>query len=520
MSTVNADYLTALGGVRNRSLMAGANISMQGMIGLTVMVVPPLLALMIIGPATAPTIMFFAWTGLSVLCWIELEALGGHCLGQIGARLVTFRWRRLHGRDEFIPAPADTTIEVPASRRRRAKLEQALTAEDAGDRSALVAAGFVAPDTPDVIGALDSGEVATPAGPLAWVGHPGRGYVSIAFEMHHGHHAVVSTADWVRPNQDWGRFLALLHRSHSRVTGVQQVTRSVGWDPTDHIEWINDHVVGENRLLADSYEDLVDRVASQAVQHRTWLVCRLPRLDGDRNVAVVAEQAGLVAAQAAATGIALRPLSSRRLAAVIRGFQDPDRSVDDLEDIDLACCWQGFVARPDCLEFDSGWLHQGVEITAANIKPGLAPLDMLRPLLSGLGRDVPLTTSITANLISPEKARRRSRSANTSDKAAAKKAARKTSDGSEVDALEASTAMIHDLRPGAGNIGVEWRMTTSWMARTSKGLSAAARAVPGLLDEAWISSTQSRRWIQDQLWAASLPLARGIAKSQTMGGLL
>lgn len=329
--------------------------------------------------------------------------------------------------------------------------------------------------------------------------------------------------------QAWSALLAAVAAGEDDllVSHVAQVSTVREWDSTDHV-WLTGEDLrragGADGDLVASYGQVVDRVRAVAAARRTWIALRFP-------VAVLAREAGLdgaevlaaesalaVAERASGLGIRMRALSCRDVAGVVRSVLDPDVSADDLRDLpDEAAGWGGcvpaFESSPDgrALVIDGAvrrWWMSSWTIPGSSIAPGWLPADFLYPISTALPGTIPRTLVVQCELVPARVARSKARADLTSDLTALAEEGTKVTDGGTQAQATGSQVRLNDLAPGSGAAGVEWSMCLAFHATDQQSLTDATRRVLGALSDCQIERPARRRWQQDMMLGALLPLGR------------
>lgn len=529
---------------RGRSIIAGTR-SRDSWIGTFVTVGLIFLGLWAADFQTWAILVSLILVAVALWAWTEQEYLGG----QSPVMWLVTRWwlrraKRL-GRATFVPRRLMaedqrpfvnqrgklTTVAAEEARakkkqdpRRRTPTKKRLTATAEVDPRSGDGA-----EVPPAIGAIRPMRLDFDDGThVGFLRHtnPSGSYISTTLEMHGGSLGLVEDDEWGAPGAAWGRMLASL-ASTSLVRTVQQTARVVPWDHADHTTWVLEHMAADAPYdVRASYYELVEEIARQAEQHRTWLTLKMPVTA--RWYQRVAEYGGgpagelrtaweetkTVMAKARASGISLRPLGERRSAAVIRALQDPDMPVDLHHDVDWSSCWMPYDAASDPRSMiiegsQRRWWTRTETVTRTGISPGWLPVDFLRPLLTGVNPSVVRTITTTFDLVPARTARQEARSDVVADESSIR-AAKSVSDGSSEQQLTASSQRLVDLRPGRGAAGVDWSMAFTYQAPSAEALMEASRLMESAAEEAHITNTRRHYGDQAAAFVATLPLCRGI----------
>lgn len=457
-------------------------------------------------------------------------------------------WRARTGRAVFLPAWAD---ELDPTSKKQAR----------------------GPDVPDAIGRVRTVNLTFDNGSqIAVLLHENPGspsFFTVTFEMQGGVGGGITDAgeEW-RSHFGFASLASALARHGSLIRGLQQVARVVPFDTADHELWLIDRsptpvarelepdeaeqvlaaaatakggtlTAGEaraavreagistaDRLLAESYVQLLDDIPVSCEQHRTWLTVRMPRstewsrrartlgagMTGDRLLAM--EQVRTVVKRAADVGLALRPLSEARLAGVVRSLQDP------LEPIDLPIAGglgEAFLPLNDSdrryVEVTGSdgrrWLTRTAYVTSDGLSGAVTPPDFLRPLLTSVEPSVIRTISSSIMLSPASSARTRARKDASRDQATVA-GNKRLSDGSQEVQAAGSQVRLEDLRPGSNIHGASWTLAITYTAESEQDLQSADDSIAAAADASGISRLKYLDGDQQAAHMITMPLGRGI----------
>lgn len=367
-------------------------------------------------------------------------------------------------------------------------------------------------------------------------------YVAV-FEFRARPAGLMSKVDSSRNHDGWSKFQASLARQGSLVRYLQQVSRVVPYDPADHTSFILDNIQpSASEMLVRSYAQLVDTIERDLEQNRTWLVVGIPataalhravnhvRLgedgdgqpirDGQRAIeTVIAAQLRTVVSRARAQEMELRPLEERRFAAVCRSLQDPDEPLDRVAEASLLTMWLPWIGSedPTMLRIQgerSPWYTRTAVVSRDGISPGVLPVDLLVPLLTGVTPAVTRTVSTHFTLVPANQAREQARTDVTTDESVVRSNVNIVSDGTSETQRGVSRQRLWDLRPGSGNHGSNWSMALTVQARTPEEMEDAVNRIEEATADAHISSLTWQDRSQHLALPLTLPLATGLKRAR------
>jgi hypothetical protein len=364
----------------------------------------------------------------------------------------------------------------------------------------------------------------------------GRAFQTVAWEMV-GARAGFDNDYMLGADQErYGKLAAAVITAEPRVVGLQQVSRVGSYDMADHVHWIAGKIpTGTNQRLIDSYINLLDIGGEQSDQTRTWLVARIrdgalvddvadddedQDLDGEQRSLLSVEQiADSVSQIAALQGIQLRALSGPRLAAVIRGLQDPDHPLDQTAAMtwDSAWApWETWHARHMVVHGSvRRWWTRTAILPADAVAPGALPADFLWPLIGSMTPTLVRTISTHIELIPAAKARGTVRDHVTADAAAEGEAAGSTvDDGAADQQLSLSQQHLVDLAAGSGHHGAAWVATVTIQAPSLRDLERATKQLRSAAEEAAITRLDFVDGWHEGAFCTTLPLAHGMGKAR------
>lgn len=335
----------------------------------------------------------------------------------------------------------------------------------------------------------------------------------------------------------FGKLAAACVTAEPRVVGLQQVSRVGSYDMADHVHWIAGKIPpGTNQRLIDSYVNLLDIGGEQSDQTRTWLVARVrdaglvdvaddlddddDDLDADERVLRSVEQiAESVSQLAAMQGIQLRALTGPRLAAVIRGLQDPDHPLDQTAGMAWDSAWAPWETwHPRHMVIhgsDRRWWTRTAVIPADAVAPGALPADFLWPLTGSMTPTLVRTVSTHVELIPADRARSKARDDVTADGTAAMEAVTSSvDDGGAGRQLSLSEQHLVDLAAGSGHHGAAWVATITIQAPSLRDLARASKQLATAAEEAAITRLDFVDGWHDGAFCTTLPLAHGMGRTR------
>ena len=365
---------------------------------------------------------------------------------------------------------------------------------------------------PSCLGSVNMEDVPSPYGVFGVFEH-----AAASDKRGFAYYTIVLEAQGMGESGAWEALLAHASSDAQPFTHLIQTSRISPWDSTDHSAWITQALQQTVIIpeLVDSYAQVVDDLAENASAMRTWITARIPLealAVGEDGVFAAVAQAGVsLLERASSLGIAMRPLSTRARAALIRHLLDPSISPDDYAGLGggLEGAFAAYVPREDgralLVEASSGalWHSSTWELAPHAFIPAWLPVDFLYPLTVGLPGALTRTITVACELESIRKARRRAREDVTRDMAALAKSAA-ISSGEEESQASASTIRLDDLAPGSGAGGVRWSMAISFHTSEDKW-EADCRTMRAALEDCSIPSPSLLRHRQDEaavwMWA-------------------
>lgn len=325
----------------------------------------------------------------------------------------------------------------------------------------------------------------------------------------------------------FGRLLATQAKENTLITRIQELSRAVPMDSSDHASWVAAKMpVNVPAVLRASYEQLIDRTRSSSEQHRSYYVAYIPDdfkfqekaaqagagHSGDGPV-IVAELQKL-AAQAKRAGLrGVRPLDKARCAALFRALQDPSFDIDDTTGVSLETCWQKMDGKNrNHVVINDGWVTKTAYVRVADISPDAQPVQMLRPLLTGVHPSMVRTVSAVIDLVPARKARGKAKSDHAQDRATKKKREQEdiVTDGGDEVLFNASRQRLIDLKPGSQHHGASYGLYIAITVPSADALPAAQGAIEGVAADCGI---EQLTWLNGRHYLAlgmGLPLGRGI----------
>lgn len=325
----------------------------------------------------------------------------------------------------------------------------------------------------------------------------------------------------------FGRFLASQAKENTLITRLQELSRAVPMDSSDHAAWVASKMpVHVPAVLRESYEQLIDRTRSSSEQHRSYYVAYIP---DDLKFQEKASQAGhghsgdgpvivaelqKFAQQAKRAGLrGVRPLDKSRCAALFRALQNPSFDIDDTSDVSLETCWQKMdgTNRRHVVIGDR-WVTKTAYVRVKDISPEAQPVQMLRPLLTGVHPSMVRTVSAVIDLVPARKARGKAKSDHAQDKATQNKRDQEdiVTDGGDEVLYNASRQRLIDLKPGSQHHGAAYGLYIVITVPSVDALPAAQGAIEGVAADCGI---EQLTWLDDRHYLAmgmGLPLGRGI----------
>jgi hypothetical protein len=383
---------------------------------------------------------------------------------------------------------------------------------------------------------------ALPAG-MAAVRNPnpgGRAYYTVAWEMLGSRSGFDKDYLLGADQERFGLFAASVCRAEPRAFGLQQVSRVGSYDMADHVHWIAPKIPkGTNPQLIASYTNLLDVGGESADQTRTWLVARiresalaLPAGDEDddaqggeevdgharalRSVQQIAES---IEQEATLKGMTLRALDEPRLAAVLRGLQDPDHPLDQTQAMTWDAAWAPWETwHPRHLVVHGRsrrWWTRTAIIPADALAPGLLPADFLWPLIGSMTPTLVRTVSTQVELIPADKARGRILTDVTTDGAAALEATGAiTDDGTADEQLSLSQQHLVDLAGGSPHQGAAWTAAVTIQAPSRAALDQASKQLVTAAQEAAISRLDFVDGWHEAAICTTFPLGHGMGAAR------
>lgn len=451
--------------------------------------------------------------GIGFALFTPFDLLGGATVMGVLARDVRFRRRRHTGLSVFEPGE-------PA-RPRRGKTR-------GGPRMVPDWLGAVRVVDVDVQAAGGVGQVCV----LIHRPVSGTAYATVALEVENGGGGVQSSADTDAEYARFGRAKARLARQESLVRVIQQIERVQPATAARHEGWL-DQVVPRTveRVLRDSYKNLLQRLTWNAETHRTLLVLRMPftpawqarildqygASNDFTNAQLAVHEASAAAAVMVSTGgyRHCQPLSQPELAASIRaclsdayGWDDTTLAGHEDRQIDLLSCWPAYTTEQTSVQVaGSRWLRTA-EVVGSRLSADPVPVTMLRDLVVGIYPAMVRTISITEELIPAGQARQRAKS-DTTSRIASARAAGEVNDGSAADQLTGAQITLRDLKPSSGHGGDSWTAHITVSGHSEAELNRACARLHGVCADIGLPV----RWMdkeQDLALATTLPIGRGL----------
>ena len=431
---------------------------------------------------------------------------------------LAWRWRSRTRQGETTVIPLHLAEPIPAPRNKAEK------------KAALLWARQVRDEAPGLEGAkwldVERGQPAvllhTPPGETA--------YLSVAIEVDGQSPGMRGPAEYERASEAFGRLLARLARQDGFIRGVQSITRIVPLDSAAHERWAEEHVdLSAPAELLASYAQLVQMTARVSEMMRHYLVLRFPlTLDFTREAAELGEgEEGWVRLAAAQTswvgGLAIaadlrnpRPLSQRRLAALLRHMQNPSWPVDQTNNVNRNTWLRPQRVERDAVIVDEAWWHATASIPRTAVTSEPVHVHWIRPLLHGITTPVIRTISISVALQPAAAARRQAKEDVTIDMGARLETAKRgvIDDGSDALQLSASQQRLADLAPGSGIHGAQWTGFVSVSAQSPEALGRAITTVTDAAGEcgiAWLDWCDRQH---DAAFPATWPVWRGMEVPQ------
>jgi len=361
------------------------------------------------------------------------------------------------------------------------------------------------------------------------------------FEFRSRPAGVMTKIESIRNYEGWSRFKAALARQGSLVRGLQQTSHIAPYDAQDHTDFIVGQLSPSTpELLVRSYSQLLGMIESETDQNRTWLTAVIPstgrfaravgqvRLgedengtpirDGQRAIeSVLAAQLRIVISRARAQQMDLRALDEKRAAAVMRGLQDPDRSVDDVSDASRSQMWLPWVGSEDprhlrVIGSERSWMTRTAIIPRDGFAAGELPVDLLVPLLTGVSPSVIRTVSSHFVLIPASQARGDAVKDVGTDESVIRGNAKTISDGTAEAQMSVSRARLRDLQPASGHHGADWAMALTIYARSEEELEDAQNRIEEAAGDSHISNLVWMDHAQHLARVLTLPLGAGLKR--------
>lgn len=543
------DQVMIGGETRSRGLISGKRENASSWIGMVASAVVILGVLFLTGVQWWSILIALFLGGLAFAMWSEYEALDyqsppiwlidrlwARQMTKQGTAVFTPRREMPDGQVPIINAAGRTSTKDKEESRKRpvkpnqVRVRKALRRRYVTEVNQHTGAGS---DVPVSIGhivpmvlTLDNGEN------VCFIRHHTRdngnsGYLSVMLEKAAARAGVVDSSLARLSGDAWGSWLASLASHGSFVSVVQETSRVVPWDYSDHRAWIKSNFdINSPEAVRESYAELIGSVHQEAEQHRDWVTLRIPRSavwmynvsrygKGERGEMLAAWDVVKNAVESArARGIALRALGERRSAAVIRALQDPDIPIDMNEDVDWSTCWLPFDGRARDYAVFSGsardWYTSTARVPRGGWSPGWQPVDFLRPIITGVSPAVVRTLSITTRLEPAGAARRQARQDVAADRIMLRKAQQRVTDGAEESQTMASQQRLRDLRPGMGAAGASPSFGLTFQSRSEEEFSEQRRIMQAAAEESAITRLKWMDRRHGQAWTLTLPLARGI----------
>lgn len=543
------DQVMIGGETRSRGLISGKRENASSWIGMVSSIVV-ILGVLFVSGVQWWSILIALFLGLvAFLMWSEYEVLDyqsppvwamdrlwARQMAKQGTAMFTPRRALLAEEMPIINAAGRTSTGVKEAARKKAvkanpsRVRKAERRRDISEVNQHTGAGS---DVPVAVGhiapmvlSLDNGEN------VCFVRHHTRnnsnsGYLSVMLEKAAARTGVVDSSLARLSGDAWGSWLASLAGHGNFVSVVQETSRVVPWDYSDHRAWIKSNFdINAPEAVRASYAELIGLVHQEAEQHRDWVTLRIPRSTawmynvsrygkGERGEMLAAWDVVKNAVESArARGIALRALGERRSAAVVRALQDPDVPIDMNEDVDWSTCWLPFDGRSrDHALFNGSerdWYTATARVPRGGWTPGWQPVDFLRPIITGVSPAVVRTLSITTRLQPAGAARRQAREDVAADRIMLRKAQQRVTDGAEESQTMASQQRLLDLRPGVGAAGASPSFGLTFQSRSEEEFSEHRRIMQAAAEESSISRLKWMDRRHGQAWISTLPLARGI----------
>lgn len=315
----------------------------------------------------------------------------------------------------------------------------------------------------------------------------------------------------------WQNLLTHAASSASPISHFIQTMRITAWDSSDHVAWASEMIENAGVIddLVNSYAEVIDDLADIASNTRCWLTIRIPalRLKQSDPFGEAAQIGHALMERAGNLGIAMRPLSLRRRAALMRHLFNPEYSPDDVRGVDEKWdgVWGRWTVENEWIEIKTQaepWRLSTWETGATSITPTWLPTDFLYPLTVGLPGSLIRTIIVATELEDIRRARRKAIEDVTSDVSALIKDSSKITDGENESQALASQIRRDDLAPGSGAAGVKWSMAIAFHSHPSKW-EGDKRAIAGALEDCFITLPKSLHGRQDQAatWLYALGLS-------------
>ena len=351
-------------------------------------------------------------------------------------------------------------------------------------------------------------------------------YFSVVLEVQGTTGALRSERNYEQPYIRWGEALTAMADEQSLVHAVQEIAHVMPADITDHLASIGAQLPDPyNELLVASYANLAEKLKTRSDNHRTFVALvfkssaklwkRASRSGGgDAGVGTaIWREVQRAVSKLNGPFSSIRVLDESRVAALIKGLQDPDIDIDVPLDGGLAQCWVPFTGDdPEQLLVNEKWFTRTARIEGRKIATKALPVQTLAKLISSENDSFIRTVSAFHVLVPQDVARGEAQTDVTVDKGSADAESGKghIGDGSHQAALSGSQARLLDLQVGQPYQGVRLGLHITVKARDQYGLDEAVESMSGMAKKAGISSVDWLDERQDLAFLNTLPLGRGV----------
>lgn len=558
-----------------RNVMLGGEIAKRGLFGgsrsgldYTILALGLALGIAVLysyNPGTLVSVVLgavvFAFTWL--ISWPIDIYLNGNSLMSAALIWMGRRARRAAGQNVFIPEhlqrepntePTDVTkkqnkVRGSAERKRRMirlpflSKKQTKTTDQSNKASSRQHKTRRTPNSPVSVGPVRWFEFETSAGRMVILKHMQRRsrktktYFTVTLEVKGTGGGLMREYEADRPYIGFGKFLARVATKQSLVSGIQEISRSLPIDMTDHIQWIKSRISADApEIVVRSYGELIDQVSKISEQHRSFFVLKIPQSAEFRRRAAIYGRGDEADARAIFDEVkttsnwarssgavkSVRALDETRLAALIRSLQDPSFDMDDTfsyisgndEALTLNDCWQRLDwSKGPALVVNDTWHHRigyvppdafTAEETNVRALKGLISADREKSFIRSI--------SIMTNLYEAKTARRWAVSDVASDRSTSRQKRGKVSDGTKEVLLTASQRRLKDLKPGSTHQGAGYGIYFTVSAKNAAELEAAKQLMEARANLCGIERIDWIKDEQDTALVAALPFARGLAE--------